>query len=155
MRKTEEILMKIMIWIILVGGSYLVYLDKIDGIYFNKVIEFTNGIDPLALETVKKDYKRGEMVQAYTAVCKTRNAIGMTKWTLYNEKLVIFADGETRNLPIGCYPNGTGKIIFDIKPVPLDAAYGKHVFGGTSVNTLPDGRTRTYDLKTLPFNVIE
>ena len=63
MMNKQEKLLKIMLWIVLVGGSYLSYINKVDGVLINKVIVFTNGVDPLSLVTVKKEYKRGVLIQ--------------------------------------------------------------------------------------------
>lgn len=154
--KQQEKLLKIMIGIILIGGSYLIYVDKIDGIYINKVYTYRSGIDPMALKTIKTEYLRGEMVQGYSSFCKTREAKTFSQWSLHNEKIVQFTESEIKYLPVGCYPSdANGFIKFDIHPIPDDAEAGEHVFVGTVINELPDGRIRTYQFKTTPFNVIE
>lgn len=141
--------------IIVFGGSFLTWWYVIDGVYVNRVLEFREDINPQALETVKKEYRRGEMVQFLTSVCKTRQASASTQWTLANDRLVFFAPTPVHEFPVDCYPQDENRVIAaDILEVPQDAKLGEHYFVGVSTQTLPDGRTRKQYYKTVTFQVV-
>ncbi len=153
--KRELSFVAVMLAIIIIGGGFLVWHYKVDGVYVNRVLEFRDGVDPLNLQLVQKDYRRGEMVQFLTNVCKTRDAKAITQWTLANDRLIFFAPSEAKEFPIRCYPEEEkNRIAVEIQQVPLDAKYGEHYFVAVSTQILPDGRIRKQYYKTEPFRVI-
>lgn len=153
--KRELSVVAILLITIVFGGSFLVWHHMIDGVYVNRVLEFRDGVDPLDLQLVQKEYHRGEMVSFLTNVCKTRDAKAITQWTLANDRLIFFAPGEAKEFPVRCYPEDEkNRITVDVHQVPADAKYGDHYFVGVSTQVLPDGRTRKQYYKTEPFRVI-
>lgn len=144
-----------LIAIIILGGGFLVWHYKIDGIYVNQVIQYRDGVNPLALQTVQKEYKRGEMVSFLTNFCKTREATATIQWTLANDRLIFYAPSDPREAPIDCYPSDQhDRIEREIFKVPADAKYGEHYFTAVLTHVLPDGRIIKSYLKTEPFTVI-
>lgn len=144
-----------LILIIVIGGGFLTWYYKIDGVYVDRVLEFRDGVNPLKLQTTQKEYRRGEMVAFLTNFCKTRDAKGAIQWTLANDRLIFFAPSDFAEAPISCYPTDVhDRIAKDIFPVPLDAKYGEHYFTAVITHVLPDGRIRKEYLKTEPFTVI-
>ncbi len=141
--------------IIVLGGGFLLWHYKIDAIYVNQVIQYRDGVNPLALQTLQKDYRRGEMVSFLTNFCKTRDAKATVQWTLANDRLIFYAPSDPRESPIGCYPSDEhDRISREICQVPLDAKYGEHYFTAVITHVLPDGRIIKSYLKTEPFRVI-
>lgn len=108
----------------------------------------------MALETVKKEYKRNEMVEIYSSFCRTRNTKSSTQWTLANERLIFFAPSEPVEIPTGCYPEDGRKRAFPVELVPNDAIYGEHYFVAVTTYYLPDGRIRTQNYRTENFEVV-
>lgn len=145
-----------MLGIIFFGGLFLFYHHALDGVYINRALTFTQGVDPLNMQTVKPEYKRGEMVQIYTSFCKNRESIAVTQWALANSTLTFYAPSPTREVPLGCYPEEQDRLyVVDVKPVPDDAHLGSHFFYGVTTHTFPDGRQRKQEYRTVTFNVIE
>jgi len=149
----EHYILLTLFLVVVLGAPFLYFYYYVDGISVRPILTYTNGVDPLDLELVKTDYRRGEMVQYYVAFCKNRDAIGSTQWTLVNSQLVFFAPTEYREIPKGCHPDA-GVAVGDIVRIPDDARLGEHYFVGISTQVLPDGRVRKRELKTQKFNVI-
>lgn len=154
--KRELSIVAILLVVIFFGGGFLLWHHMIDGVYLNRVITFREGVDPNNMILVQKEYRRGEMVQMLTNVCKNRDAKAITQWTLANDRLIFFAPSEPREFPADeCYPKDPDdRIVSDIQKVPSDAKLGKHYFVAVITHVLPDGRTRKQYLKTEPFTVI-
>ena len=121
---------------------------------YNPVIQFTSGVDEMNFQLTKDEYAPGEMVQGYTAFCKKRNSAGSTLWTLANGKLVFFTPTEFQSIPKGCYPQETDYIVFDIKPVPIDAISGETMkFTAINYQKLWGGRIAETNFQTETFIV--
>jgi len=66
-------------WIWYLVGAFLfgvipfINYHYIDGVYYNQVLQFQEGIDAHALRTDKDQYCPGETLRVETAFCKTRN----------------------------------------------------------------------------------
>lgn len=155
MKQLTNLLFKISIPIILIGGTYLFWYHHIDGVHMNKTIVYREDIDPSNFQLEKHEYRPGEMVRAYTAYCKNRNAIAVTTWTLANEVLTIYPPKDPRATPEGCYPSGKGLILFEIQPIPSTATAGcNHYFTGYVNRDIGGGRVYLENIKTETFCVV-
>lgn len=148
----EHYILLTLFLVVVLGAPFLYFYYYVDGVTMRPILTYTNDVNPLDLQLVKNEYKRGELVQYYVAFCKNRSAIGSTQWTLVNSELVFFAPTDYRELTKGCYPE-KGVSVSDIVRLPHDAHLGEHYFVGVVTQVLPDGRVRKQELKTQKFNV--
>ena len=140
----------------LLSACFLFYYYFLDGKYVNKPLVFA--IDTQNMQLTKTAYKRGEVVEGFSSVCKTRKASGSTQWTLSNGELTIFPAKELNDeLPIGCYPDDRDElIIFPIRAIPDDAKIGHDAFFvGVSNVTISGGRVIPHEYRTETFKIIE
>lgn len=128
----------------------------IDGVYYNKVLEFQNGVDPQALRTDKDEYCPGEKLRVETAFCKTRNTIDIER-SMYMSNgnlLPLDVPEEVAELPIGCVPVDGGVTIATLHTIPVDTLPGFHVTVGNNQYTIEGNRKRQQDYKTIPYMVL-
>lgn len=152
---TEKNMLIVSLFIICTGIPFLIWFYSIDGIYLNKPMIYTQGVNPLELKLTKKEYKRGEMVQFYTSYCKPRESKAQIQWSLINEMVIFYSPGEWTELPIGCYPAKQNYLLVqDLKEVPQRASLGKHKFTGIITRELPGGRIIKQEIGTEEFQVI-
>ena len=136
-------------------GVLFVWFYLIDPFVF-PVLKFNNGVDPLDMQLVKDEYRRGEMVQGYTSFCKKRIASASTSWVLHTDKLTFFAPYDTpRNISKGCFPEDREFLIFDIRKIPEDAMLGEAHFTGKTIHTLVGNRQAEQDYRTATFYIVE
>lgn len=139
--------------LVIFGGTFLYWYFKVDGVLWNRVVEFPENVDPSNLHTVQKQYHRGDLIQLESAFCKTREAQASTKWTLANDSLIPLQESNWDEIPIGCYPvDGVLKI--DIAKVPQTAIIGTHYIVGVTTHLLPGNRIRKQYYRSEPFEVI-
>lgn len=129
-----------------------------DGRYFNRVIVFTYGVDPLAFEVSQAEYCPGDSVKIYTSFCKTREVLSAnTDWWIANGELIpVQENQENKNpaslLATGCF--GKDKpVLLRIHDIPLDLSEGYHYSVGATTHVLTNGEVRHLDLLTKPYYV--
>ena len=155
-KKCEDKIVKALLILLLLSATFLYYWYFVDGVYVNKVITYRNGVDPQNFQTVKSEYKRGEMVQYYTSFCKNRRATASVRWTLANHFLTFYNDSSMKELPLECFPSNDGEfIVANAEIIPSDAELGDHYFTGVITRTTPDGRHFREDIKTVHFQIVE
>lgn len=140
----------------IVGSLFLYYWYNVDGIVMDRVIKYTQGVDPQNLILEKKEYKRGEMVRYYSSFCKTREAYSIVQWSLANNTITIFSPSDRLAMPLGCYPAKQNELFLaDLKEIPQSTSLGDHYFTAVVTRHLSGGRTVTENLKTEEFNIIK
>lgn len=141
--------------IITLGIPFLIFWYYIDGVYLFRPVIYTQGVNPKELKLVKKEYKRGEMVQFYTSFCKTREAKATIQWALINEMVNYYSPNVSTELPLGCYPQEQTRLsIQDLKEVPMKTSLGDHKFTGVITRELPGQRIIKEEIATETFQVI-
>lgn len=140
--------------IIVLGGGFLAWYYEIDGVYMNRVLIFKEGVNPMNLEMTQATYAPGDTPQYYTAFCKTRDAVGFTRWTLVNEH-PHYDSGEQviGEVPVGCYPLQGGLQVSATKPLPANTVPGTYHYVGVTNQVLPDGRKVHQYYQTQTFTV--
>jgi hypothetical protein len=140
--KTKALVLYIMLFIIVVGGLYLFYLDQIDGVYVNKILS----VAPDEVTTDKTTYKPGEYIQVSWKVCKDRPLSALVNFSFINEVVVAIPEIK-RNLPVGCYLD---KPIFQVK-IPECIHAGDFVLKGQVSYELNSLHTIVYNLESNSF----
>jgi hypothetical protein len=155
----HPLLIKISLGIILTGVPFLAWYYMVDGVYTNKPIEYTLGVDSMGLLLTKNTWEPGEMVTLQTSFCKVRPSTAVVQWTLSNNNLTYYPERNGRVVPVGCYPEeqvGDARIASEIEELPLTAQTGcDHYFTATIKRDIGGGRIRTEVVKTENFCVID
>jgi hypothetical protein len=139
----------------IIGSLYLFYYYQLDGVYVNRVLTFTQGVDPMNLKTDKAVYHIGQSPLVYSAFCKNRDAYTTSRWTLVNEH-PHFTDTKVSyaEIPVGCYPKVGGLLQAPTGFIAKDIVAETYHFVGVVTQVLPDGRVRKQYYQTQAFQVI-
>lgn len=132
---------------------YLNY-QFIDGVYYNQVLQWQEGINPTALRTDKDQYCPGEILRIETAFCKTRETLDIERSMYISNGALIQIDipENVPELPIGCYPE-EGVVIATLHEIPLNTAPGFHFTLGRAQYTIEGNRLRNQSWRTIPYMV--
>jgi hypothetical protein len=136
----------------------------LDGVYYNKIIEFREPVNPLAFRTDKDEYCPMEAVRIETSFCKTRPALEVqSNWWVSNSELKLVSSrtiGSSEHLPSNfCFPSKEGSVaLVKIHDVPADATEGFHQSVGRVVHLLENyysstPRRRETSYATIPYYV--
>ena len=140
-------------FIFLMVSSQYVYTNYIDGVYINRVIEFTNGTDPMTLATNKESYCPGEKVYIELSFCKTRDVYRYeSQWWLSNGSLIQVREtnsDEAQELPTGCYPVQEWYAF----TIPENTKEGVHFGVAVTKHWIYQNRFVTQNYKTSPFYI--
>ena len=140
--------------------GFLPYFNyyQLDGEKYNRVIQFTNGVDPMALETNKQSYCPGETLYTVSSFCKTREVDSYDiNWWQSNGSLELLVHEEAikRFLPVGCFPSDETKVVLNRRfEIPEHTEEGWHIALGEVVHYLPGNRPRSQSYKTEPYFVM-
>lgn len=157
---------KTKLWIlgffVLFGVIPYVHYNYLDGEYYDRVLVFSGGVNPLHLETDKDEYCPTETIYVKNSFCKTRQVESFdTTWWMSNGELKQVRTSNSTNddvgkLPIGCYPaNGLGEqfVYTRIHTIPENTHEGSYLSVGLTEHTLSGGRVRDQAYLTAPYYV--
>lgn len=133
-----------------------VHYYLLDGNLYNRVLTYTNGVDPMAMETDKTSYCPGERLLVKTSFCKNREVEGYeVNWWQSNGQLVnVRNESSTKVLPVGCYPSDEQQTTLSYRfTIPEDSTEGWHVAYGVTNHFLSGARRRSQEYKTEPYYV--
>jgi hypothetical protein len=144
--KIKNVVLYIMLSIIILGGLYLIYLDQIDGVYFNKVLT----IVPENVKTDKAVYHPGDYIQVTWSICKNRQLSAFVNFSFINEIIIVVPEIK-RNLPVGCYFD---KPIFQIK-IPDCIHTGDFYLKGTVSYVVNPLNTVIFPVESNHFQIVK
>lgn len=153
--KYEPKIIRLAIYLIGFIGLYLIHFFITDGVLYNKVIHYRYGVNPLAFQTDKTAYKRGEVIKIITSFCKTRKAYATVEYNLVNDEIINLKTTAPKDLPKGCYPASGGYTLIEVSSVPQNSTNGTHYIVGTRKEYLKSGAVRTTYIRTVNFEVID
>lgn len=139
----------LLVWFVILGSLFLVYMQTIDGVYIRKPFIFQKGIDPQNLKTDKALYHRGDMISILTSVCKYRDYKSETTWKIINATVITFPSMGSKLNSTGC----TLDKWIPIGKVPEYAVNGKHHMEATTAVILNNIHTIYYQFRTVDFDV--
>lgn len=133
---------------ILAALLYGFWAEVLDGRYVNPILEFGARSQQYTHQTLKLEYRPGEMVTARVLFSKNRNIIGEIQWYLINKRMYQYAIRK------GSLPVGVWDLKVPVQEIPLDATPGDHWFTG-SVRYWPNwiGKVE-YPIWTNKFQVV-
>lgn len=145
----------LLVYFIIIGSISLVWYYKIDGVLFNKPLEFH--FDTQNVQVEKSEYRIGEMVRIKVNFCKLRNAETVFQWAMVDGRMIFFAEKNAKNLPIGCYPEDPDRyILSDVEMIPNEKdLIGDTVrFESTITVTISGDRVIKYKYRTEDFKIV-
>jgi hypothetical protein len=148
MKEHHHKILKICLWIIVIGVAFLVYDKFLDGTVFNKVTvynlpEVKNQLDtkyftPMPIgdvmgiylvQTDKTSYAPGDEVFAYVSFCKYRNLTPVVRWQFINDIVGDLGYRMGQVVEPGCYKNikvFIGKVPDELSSAFPNAQYSLH-----------------------------
>lgn len=144
-----------LIFFIIFGTMYLLWYYQIDGVLFNKPLEFH--FDTQNVQVEKSEYHIGEMVRIKVNFCKLREAETTFQWAMVDGRMIFYAPKNAKNLPVGCYPEDQDRyILSDVEMIPNEKdLIGDTVrFESTIKVEISGNRIMTYHYRTENFKIV-
>jgi hypothetical protein len=153
---TEKTLISTLLFVILFGGSFIVYWYFIDGVYINPLFEYTQQVnsknihldrsiyDEKGIRTKEAVYRPGETPSILVSFCKYRHYKAQITWFLRNTETgrrIAYDPLPYKNTPLGCSPPGQKNLApFPIREIDISVPDGEYEWIGVPSRITPDGR---------------
>lgn len=143
----SHIFFKINLWIIAIGGSILLYLTLIDGVYIRKPNDMPWKI---TRQTTQDHYHPGDTVYVKVSVCVKRQGLQpRIEWQLIDDVITFYDVREQPIMDKGCY---TDKI-FKAETLPKDLVPDTYRLRGKLTLQSNPLKMLTYNITTNEFKV--
>lgn len=154
--KMKSQLWKILGFFLVCGVLPFLHFHYFDGVYYQRVLSFNDGVNPMKLRTQYGEYCPGDAVYVETSFTKQRPVDSVvTYWWVSNGSLVqVNATATTTGpqLPVGDYPKvTTNRVLLFIHNLPEAMDPGVHYSIGLSKHILINGQVREQDYQTLGY----